>query len=98
MYVSGFCTPDHSTICRFLNNNTENLKSIFVQLLFFADEMGYLDYSTLAIDGTKIKANASKDFTGTIGAFQKKKNKLEEKIEKSINKQKTTDDLEEREI
>ena len=32
MYISGFNTPDHSTICRFINNFNDQIKDVFVQI------------------------------------------------------------------
>jgi transposase len=86
MYVSGHGKPDHATICRFINEHCEGIKEVFSQLLYMAHEQGYLDYREIATDGTKIRANASKRFSGTIGDFEKRKRKLEEKIGQALEK------------
>jgi len=39
----------------------------------------------VAVDGTKIKANASKEFTGTVEDFKKKQKRIENKIEQIID-------------
>ena len=86
MYVSGFSTPDHSTICRFIEKFQKQIKDIFIQILYLADKSGFLDYQIIATDGTKIKASASRGFTGTIADFNKKLQRLEEKISEAIEK------------
>ena len=86
MYVSGHGKPDHATICRFINEHFEGIKEVFSQLLYMAHEQGYLDYREIATDGTKIRANASKRFSGTIRDFEKRKRKLEEKIGQALEK------------
>jgi transposase len=95
MYVSGFCTPDHSTISRFINNNEKENENIFTKILYIADENGFIDYKLIATDGTKIKANASKRFTGTLERFRKRKELYTKKIKLAIEKQKAADKGEE---
>ena len=91
MFVSGYAEPEHSTICRFVQQYKEELKKIFTQILYIADNSGFLDYSMIALDGTKIKGNASKQFCGTLKDFEKRKNKLEKNIEKAMKKQQEAD-------
>ena len=53
--------PDHDTICTFRLKNREAFKEVFVKVLMLAQELGYLKkVGGVSIDGTKIKANASK--------------------------------------
>ena len=51
--------PDHSTISRFFKTNGSYLASLFIQILILLNEGGLIDNRVLALDGTKIKANAS---------------------------------------
>jgi len=96
MYVSGHMNPDHATICRFVVEHFEGLKHVFGMLLYLAQEQGYLEYQEIAIDGTKIKANASKRFSGTIEDFEKRRNKYENKIAQALEKLQKANDDEER--
>ncbi len=91
MFVSGYAEPEHSTICRFIQQYKKELKKIFTQILYIADKSGFIDYSMIALDGTKIKGNASKQFYGTLKDFEKRKNKLEKNIEKAMKKQQEAD-------
>jgi len=53
--------PDHDTICTFRLKNREAFKEAFVKVLMIAQELGHLKkIGGVSIDGTKIKANASK--------------------------------------
>jgi len=53
--------PDHDTICSFRLNNRDAFKEAFVKVLMLAGELGHLKkVGGVSIDGTKIKANASK--------------------------------------
>jgi len=97
IFLSGYIAPEHSTISRFINKYTEAIKNIFVQVLYIADNLGYIDYKVIATDGSKIKADASTKFTGTIFDFKKKTERLEKKIELAIKKQQETDKSEEKE-
>jgi len=52
--------PDHDTIAVFRKRFLHQLKPLFVQILIIAKEMGLLKVGKVSLDGTKIKANASK--------------------------------------
>ena len=52
--------PDHSTISEFRKRFLPQLEALFVQILAIAHAMGLLKLGTISLDGTKIKANASK--------------------------------------
>jgi len=52
--------PDHDTIAVFRKRFLDELKPLFVQILIIAREMGLLKVGKVSLDGTKIKANASK--------------------------------------
>jgi len=52
--------PDHDTIAAFRQRFLKEIEALFVQVLLLAREMGVLKLGTVALDGTKIHANASK--------------------------------------
>jgi len=53
--------PDHSVICAFRTANSALFSECFVKVLMLAREMGELkSIGTVSVDGTKIKADASK--------------------------------------
>jgi transposase len=52
--------PDHDTIATFRRRFLEQITGLFVEVLKLAREMGVLQMGTVALDGTKIHANASR--------------------------------------
>ena len=52
--------PDHDTIATFRRRFLPQIEALFVQVLTMAGEMGMLKLGTVALDGTKIHANASR--------------------------------------
>jgi transposase len=52
--------PDHDTIANFRRRFLKQIEALFVQVLGVAREMGVLKLGTVALDGTKIHANASR--------------------------------------
>lgn len=59
-YIAAGAYPDHGTICEFRRRHLKELSALFVQVLVMAREVGVLKVGSIAIDGTKVKANASK--------------------------------------
>jgi len=53
--------PDHDSICAFRRNNLEAIARCFVDVLELAREMKLLHLGAVSLDGTHIKASASKD-------------------------------------
>jgi transposase len=52
--------PDHDTIAAFRRRFLKEIEGLFVQVLMLARETGVLKLGTVAIDGTKINATASR--------------------------------------
>jgi transposase len=59
-YVAANAHPDHDTIAVFRRRFLPQIEALFVQVLVLAREMGVLKLGTVALDGTKIHANASR--------------------------------------
>ncbi|MDE1977015.1 MAG: IS1182 family transposase [Elusimicrobia bacterium] len=57
--VSGNGRPDHSTICRFRREHENALKGLFLEVLRLCRESGLVKAGAIALDGTKMKANAA---------------------------------------
>ena len=57
--------PDHSVIARFRQNHDKAFATLFTQVLRLAAKAGLGRFGTIAIDGTKIAANASVDANRT---------------------------------
>ena len=59
-YVCANTHPDHDTIATFRRRFSEELKALFTQILLIANTVGAVKLGTISLDGTKMKANASK--------------------------------------
>jgi transposase len=59
-YLSGDQHPDHATIVEFRKRHLEALSGLYTQALLLCSEAGLVKLGHVSIDGTKIKANASK--------------------------------------
>jgi hypothetical protein len=59
-FVAANQHPDHDTIATFRRRFLKQIEDLFVQVLLLAREMGMLKMGTVALDGTKIHANASR--------------------------------------
>ncbi|SFU32090.1 Transposase domain [Pseudoduganella namucuonensis] len=52
--------PKHRTICDFRALHLDELSALFVQVVKLAREYGLVKLGTVAVDGTKVKASASR--------------------------------------
>jgi transposase len=59
-FLTGDTHPDHDTICTFRRENLDLIAQTFLEVLKLAREMGLLKVGTISVDGTHIRANASK--------------------------------------
>ncbi len=59
-YLTGDTHPDHDMICSFRKDNSKAIQEAFRQLLLLAHELKVVKLGTISVDGTQIKANASK--------------------------------------
>ena len=59
-YVTANTHPDHDTVCKFRRENVAAVQESFVQGLLLAKELKLLRVGRVSVDGTKMKANASR--------------------------------------
>ncbi len=84
LYLTGNTHPDHDTICRFRRKNTEAIHKAFIRILLLAKEIGILKVGTVSIDGTHIKANASKFENVSYDRAEELEKRLDEDIQKLL--------------
>ena len=70
-YIAANTHPDHDTIAHFRKRFLKQLKPLFVEILLLAQTMGFLKLGRVTLDGTKVKANASKHSALSWGHIQK---------------------------
>jgi transposase len=80
IFITQGLHPDHSAIAHFRKRFLKNLEDIFVQILLIASEMGILKLGSVSLDGTKIKANASKHKALSYEYACKLEDKLQQEI------------------
>jgi transposase len=73
--------PDYRSIARFRRRHLEALAGLFVQALRLCKEAGLVKLGTLALDGTKLRANASRHKAMSYERMTKAEAALEAEIE-----------------
>jgi transposase len=83
--------PKHRTIRDFRALHLKELSDLFVQVVKLAREMGLVKLGTVAIDGTKLKANASRHKAMSYERMQQAEAELKAQIDALLERAKTTD-------
>jgi transposase len=68
--------PDHCTIARFRQENGEKLEQLFIDILKLCAKAGLVKVGVVALDGTKVKANASLEANRTYEHIEKEVKKM----------------------
>jgi transposase len=89
--------PAHRTIRDFRAFHLKELSELFVQVVRLAREMGLVKLGTIAVDGTKVKANASRHKAMSYGHMLKAEAELKAQIEALLNKARAADEAEKNE-
>ena len=76
--------PDHDSIATFRKRHLPELAKLFVQILELCQRAGLVKLGHVAIDGTKIKANASKWRTMSYAAMSEAEQKLTAEVERLL--------------
>ena len=82
IYITGGLHPDHDSINNFRKRFFPEIKKLFKDILEFAYEMEIFKLANISIDGTKIKANASKHKAMSYEYACKLEKQLTEEVEK----------------
>ncbi len=64
-FIVGDAIPDHTVIARFRQRHVDRMKSVFLQVLELCREAGLIRLGLVALDGTKVQANAALDANRT---------------------------------
>ena len=76
--------PDHSTIASFISSMQNEISSIFSDILLVCEELELLGGTHFSLDGVKLSANVSKEWSGTLEDLKHKRDKLQEKLKRVI--------------
>jgi transposase len=77
-------SPDHSTIAAFISSMQAEVQSVFCNVLLVCDQLGLLGGSHFSLDGVKLSANVSKEWSGTFDELKHKREKLQEKLNQVV--------------
>ncbi len=83
--------PDFRTISDFRKIHIEVLQNLFEQVLALALESGAIKLGRVALDGTKVKANASKHKAMSYGRMQEKQQQLKEEVKQLLEQAEAAD-------
>lgn len=70
-YLTANHHPDHDTIATFRRKSKEFIKQAFVTTVEIAQELGFTKLGVMAIDGTSLRADASKKATKSFGELRR---------------------------
>jgi transposase len=82
--IAGNTHPDHSCISEFRRIHLRALGELFVQVLRLCQKAGLVKLGHVALDGTKMKANASKHKAMSYERMKKDEAKLRQKVEELL--------------
>ncbi len=89
--------PHFTTIANFVSGYSEEIESLFEQVLLICDEQGLLGKELFALDGCKMSSNASKEWSGTFKELEQKRDKIQRQIRHHITEHKKLDKNDSRE-
>jgi len=90
-FIVGDDVPDHTVIARFRQRHAERMKGVFLQVLELCREAGLIRLGLVALDGTKVKANAALDANRTAST-------IGEQIDQVLAEAEATDAREDRQF
>lgn len=88
--------PDFRTISDFRKRHLNALEGLFVQVVEICREAGLVKLGHISLDGTKIKANASKHKAMSYGRMKKDKERLKQEIEEMLRQAEKVDAAEDK--
>jgi transposase len=95
--LAGDRHPDHDSIAAFRKTHLRALAGLFLQVLRLCQKAGLVKLGHIAIDGTKIKANASKHKAMSYERMGPTEQRLEQEIRELLKKAEQADDEEDAE-
>ena len=83
-FIAGNEQPDHDTIAAFRKRFIGQIEPLFVEVLKLARAMGMLKMGTVALDGTKMHANASRHSALSYGHASKIEKQLKKEVQQLL--------------
>jgi transposase len=83
-FIAGNEHPDHDTIAAFRKRFLGQIEALFIEVLQLARTMGMLKLGTVALDGTKIHASASRHSALSYGHAKKIEKQLKKEVQQLL--------------
>lgn len=96
--LSGNQQPDYWTLSEFRRRHLAALRGLFLQTVRLAQRAKLVKLGQVAIDGTKLKANASKHRAMSYSRMKKEEKRLREEIRRYFEEVETTDQAEDKRL
>jgi transposase len=93
-FLSVDAHPDHDTIAAFRKRHLEALAGLFVQALRLCEKAGLVKLGHVAIDGTKLKANASKHKAMSYERMGETEQRLRQEVDELLRSAAEVDEAE----
>ena len=84
--------PSHRTICEFRRRHLADFKRLFVQVVRLAGGTGLAKFGTLSVDGTKVRANASKRKATGYARMKEAEERIEKEISELLKRARSADE------
>ena len=88
--------PRHRTICEFRRRHLPDFRALFLEVVRVSREMGLVRFGTLSIDGTKVRANASKRKAMSYDRMLREEARLAKEIQGLLSSASAADEDEDR--
>ena len=93
-FLSADTHPDHDTIASFRKRHLDALAGLFLQVLQLCQKAGLVKLGHVAIDGTKMKANASKHKAMSYDRMEETARRLRQEVDELLRKAAAADEAE----
>src|SRR5918994_472082 len=97
VYLAGGGQPNYRTLARFRRDNAAAFTAVFQETVVLALHLGLAKLGHVALDGTKLKANASKHKAMSYGRMKQREAQLRDEIARLVEQAETRDAMEDQE-
>jgi transposase len=91
MYLAGQARPDHKTISEFRRRHLATFEALFLDILQLCQEAGLVKLGRVALDGTKVKADASKHKAMSYGRMDEREAALRAEVRRILEEAEAID-------
>ena len=86
--------PQHRTLCEFRRRHLKDFQAVFAEVVCLARGMGLVGFGRVSVDGTKVRANASKRKAMSYGRMVKEERRLQAEIGALLKRAEAVDEAE----